>query len=463
MRRPPGKPPRTRHRPQPDSIEIEVERLDEEGLAVGRHGGKEVLVTGALPGERIKVAVEHQGQRRIAGRLQQVLRPAADRIKPPCPCAAACQSCSLIHMDYDAQLRFKEDKVRNALSGRPALADVRQFPIWRAPQPLGYRTNAKLVLAKQHGKLRIGLYRRGSHEVVDIGDCPLHHPLINRIVQVLREEIARQEVFLYNPVSGRGLLRYLLIRVSPALNRAMVTLVTGERDFRRIPQLAKWLQRKVPEVVAVHQNINSSAGNVIFGRETIRVLGAEDLFDQVGEVRLRISPGAFFQVNHNQASRIYELVRQWAAPGSQDWALDLYCGIGGIALHLARHAGKVIGIEVVEEAVRNARQNATLNGLGNCVFRAGDAAELIHDLHTEVPPGSVAVLNPPRSGCDPQVLEELAGLACRSLVYVSCNPATLARDLDLLAGFGYRTLELQPVDMFPQTAHVETVARLVRK
>ncbi|HXV21965.1 MAG TPA: 23S rRNA (uracil(1939)-C(5))-methyltransferase RlmD, partial [Desulfuromonadales bacterium] len=220
-------------------------------------------------------------------------------------------------------------------------------------------------------------------------------------------------------------------------------------------------QKKVPEVVSVQQNVNPSEGNAIFGRETLRILGTPDLLDMVGNIRLRIAPASFFQVNNEQAARIYALVRQWAQLSRQEVALDLYCGIGGIALHLAADAGRVIGIESVEEAVRNAKENARMNGLANCTFLAGDAAELIEDLVSQVQPGSVAVLNPPRSGCERQVLEAVAGLQPRTLIYVSCAPETLARDLDILAVLGYRTAEVQPVDMFPQTPHVESVARLV--
>jgi 23S rRNA (uracil1939-C5)-methyltransferase len=219
--------------------------------------------------------------------------------------------------------------------------------------------------------------------------------------------------------------------------------------------------KKIPQVVSVQQNVNASTGNVILGAQTLKMLGHPALLDQVGDLRLRISPASFFQVNHPQAERIYALVRQWAACRRDEHALDLYCGIGGIAMNLARDAGQVLGIEVVEDAVRNAADNARLNQLDNCRFRAGDAAELLEDLELELPPGAVAVVNPPRKGCEPEVLKRLAALAPRLLLYVSCNPLTLARDLDLLAGLGFVTEDIQPVDMFPQTPHVECVARLV--
>jgi len=442
-------------------VEVVIERLNDDGIGVVRHEGKELLVAGALKGETVSVTIEHRGQRQLIGRLGKVLRKSPSRTMTTCKYAAACQGCSLIAMNYQSQLYFKQDKIRYALDRYDPLKGIRLHPVWGAASPFGYRTNAKLVMGKERGKAKIGLYRRGTHEVVDIEDCPLHHPLINRIASVVKEEVERQDLYVYNPVNRRGLLRYLAIKVSPSLNKAMVTFVTSERNYREITHLAKALKSKVPEVVSVQQNTNASSGNVILGKETVRILGAADLIDQVGDIRLRISPASFFQVNNEQAARIYALVREWAALAPGEYAVDLYCGIGGIAMNLARDGASVIGIEVVEEAVRNARENARMNDIRTCTFLAGDAAELVEDLATEIPAGGVAVVNPPRSGCDREVLEALAGLEPRTLIYVSCNPETLARDLDILAALNYRTEEIQPVDMFPQTPHIESVARLV--
>jgi 23S rRNA (uracil1939-C5)-methyltransferase len=447
-------------RPTPrPCLDIDILHLNDEGVGVGRHAGKEVLVGNALPGEKVSVRIEHEGQHRILARLSKVLTASPDRIPSPCPMAEDCQGCSLIRMNYPSQLAFKEKRLRVALDNHASLRKLQPLPIAPADHPLGYRTNAKLAMARERGAIRIGLYRRGTHQVVDIGDCPLHHPLINRIVRVVREEVQRQKIYVYDPVSRRGLLRYLAIRVSPSSNKAMVTLVTTERNYRQMTHLGKWLMRKIPEVVSVQQNINPSTGNVVFGRETIRMLGVADLIDKVGDVTLRMAPTSFFQVNNEQAAFIYRLVRQWAALERHECAIDLYCGIGGIALHLAQDAAGVAGIEVVEEAVRNARENARMNGLNNCSFRSGDASELVAELAPDSV--AVAVVNPPRSGCDRPVLEALSSLHPRAMIYVSCNPATLARDLDMLQGLGYRTDRLQPVDMFPQTGHLETVVLLL--
>lgn len=459
--KPSGKrPTRPRPKPQP-TLTVTIDSLDAEGLGVARHAGKQVLVFGAYPGEQLEVAVEHEGQRRIVARPLKFASRSRQRRPSPCPKIGQCRGCSLLQLKPDVQLGFKQQKVTQSLAGYPPLRKIVVPEVWAAPSPLGYRTNAKLVIGRIRRQPVVGLYRRGSHDIVDIGDCPLHHPLINRIVKVVREEIDKLQLSVYDPKRGQGLLRYLLVRVAPQANKAMVTLVTRERDYRQLTHLGKWLQRKVPEVISVHQNINPTSGNAIIGRETVKMLGVPDLIDQVGDVRLRLSPTSFLQVNHDQAARIYRLVQEWAALTKEETAVDLYCGIGGIALHLAGDAGRVVGIEVVEEAIRNARDNARMNSLENCSFHAGDAGELLEDLSHTLPPGSVVVVNPPRSGCDAAVLENVVALQPRTLIYVSCNPETLARDLALLHERNYRVQRLQPVDMFPQTPHVETVVQLI--
>lgn len=451
---------KTKRAPLP-TFELEILWFNEDGLGIGRHQSKEVLLAGVLPGEKVLASIEHEGRHRIVGRLVKVVEKSPDRAFSPCKVSRNCQGCSLICMSYRAQLEYKNTKVREALQAYPSLAQVQQQTVWGAEKPMGYRSNAKLVMTRERGQVKIGLYRRGSHDVVDIGDCPLHHPLINRVVAVVREEIEKLGIFVFSPKTRRGLLRYLLVKVSPDNNKAMVTFVTTERDFRQITHLGKWLMKKVPEVISVQQNVNASEGNVVIGRDTLKMLGTPDLIDQVGDIRLRIAPASFFQVNNAQAARIYALVRQWAGLSKEETAVDIYCGIGGIALNLAQDAGQVIGIEMVEDAVINARENARLNKRDNCTFIAGDAAELVADLAAEITSGSVIVLNPPRGGCERSVLEAASGLQPRQIIYVSCNPQTLARDLDILSGLGYKAEEVQPVDMFPQTPHIESVTRLI--
>lgn len=447
-------------KPKKETLKLSIDQVDADGVGQGRHQGKPVSVPGAFPQEIVLATVEHRGQQRIAALLHKVLRRNPQRrATPPCDCADDCLGCLLINMNDQAQLDFKRQRVSDALA-QNGIQDVSVEKTLAANPTQGYRTTAKLVVARERNAVRIGLYRRGSHQVVGIENCPLHHPLINQIVKVIAEEISRQKIPIYNPKHQRGLLRYLLIRISPQSGKAMVTFVSREQDLRFLPKLGKWLQRKIPEVTAVHQNINASIGNVIIGGETLKLHGNPDLFDRVGDIRLRIGPTAFFQVNHQQAACVYRMIREWANLDGNQSALDLYCGVGGISLHLAQDAGQVFGIEVVEEAVKNARANAELNELKNCVFRAGDAAEELQRLADELPRLALACLNPPRKGCDKEVLTALGELQPRQIIYMSCDPESLSRDLAVLIELGYQIEKVQPVDMFPQTAHVETLVQL---
>ena len=350
--------------------------------------------------------------------------------------------------------------IKGELKRYASLAEAPVHEPIASPKPLHYRNSAKLVVTGKHSEPVIGIYRRNSHDVIDIGNCPLHHPLINRVVEVVKEGIRKGKVPIYNPRSGMGILRYLVVRVSETENRAMAIFVTSQRSFNEIHHLAKHLRGAVPEVEVEVQNVNPSSGNVILGERDYFLTPRKELLDTIGEVRFAISPRSFYQINSGGARIIYEKVREWAALSGRETVIDLYCGIGGISLFLAPQAGEVVGIESVEPAVADAEKNARLNGFHNCSFEAGDATELLAELKEEGKKVDLIVLNPPRRGCDEQVLRDAAQLAPKRMIYVSCSPSTLARDLDRLSRLGYKALEIQPVDMFPQTPHVENVALL---
>jgi len=446
-----------------ETLKLTIDRLDNEGIGMASHDGKTALVQGALPGETVLAEVEHSGRTHIFTRLKKVLRNAQERTSQQlCGIDQRCLGCPLLCLKYPAQLAFKQRRVEQALAGQNLLRDGLVAATLPSEPVVGYRASAKLVFGRKREKVLIGLYQRGTHEIIDCPDCPVHHPLINRIVAVVRDEVQRQGISVYSDRHQNGLLRYLLIRVSPAGGKAMVTFVSSFRDLQQLPKLGKWLMRKVPEVIAVHQNVNSSAGNVILGQETLKLHGVPDLIDRVGAIRLRIAPEAFFQVNTLQAARIYALVRDWAGLQKRGTAIDLFCGIGGIALHLAQDAGRVFGIEYLPEAVRNAADNARLNDLDNCRFIAGDAAEELQKLAGQLDQLDLATINPPRKGCSEELLQTLCQLRPAQIIYVSCDPDSLAIDLARLCAGGYTLQQVQPVDMFPQTAHIETVVQLKR-
>lgn len=444
-------------------LDVTISTLNEDGLGLATTGTKPLLVSGVLPGEQAQVRISFVGRRECFATVARILRHAPQRLmSTSCKRLGQCDGCPLMIMKYPAQLAWKKELVGSILGRYRALLEVAVQDVLPSPQPVHYRNSAKLVISGKFAAPAIGIYRRNSHEVLEIGDCPLHHPLINTIVAAVREGIRKGKVPIYSPRNCRGLLRYLVIRVDETGNRAMVVFVTAERSFNEIHHLAKHLQSAVPEVAVVAQNINASTGNVILGEKDHFITRERTLRARIGETEFTISPRSFFQVNSGSARIIYEKVREWADLKGNEFVVDLYCGIGGISLFLAPGARRVMGIEVVEAAVEDAGQNALLNGIDNCEFMAGDAGKLLSDLRQERERVDLLILNPPRKGCDEKVLNEAAVLAPARMIYVSCSPSTLARDLDILAGLGYRTTSVQPVDMFPQTPHIENVALLIK-
>ncbi len=444
-------------------IDVPVTTLDEDGFSRGNHDGRTVVVSGVLPNEVARVKVNHTGRREIFAELVKILRHAPERLRtPPCGKAGLCDGCPLILANYPYQLKWKGEQLLREIRRYRSLEGANIHDVAPSPKPLHYRNSAKLVVAGKHAAPVIGIYQRHSHKVIDIGECPLHQPLINRTVQAIREGINKGKVPIYSPKTGNGLLRYVVIRVSEQSSRAMVVFVTATRSFNEIHHLAKYIQGAVPEIGVIAQNINNSTGNVILGEKDVFITKERFLVDSIGEICFSISPRSFFQVNSHGARIIYEKVLEWAGLTDRDRVIDLYCGVGGISLFLAGKAKEVLGIEVVEAAAEDAEKNARLNGIRNCSFEAGDAAHILEELKERKERFDLVVLNPPRRGCDERVLRSVAAIGPARIIYVSCSPATLARDLDMLAEQGYRLLEIQPLDMFPQTTHVESVALLVR-
>jgi 23S rRNA (uracil1939-C5)-methyltransferase len=442
-------------------VEASISAIDDDGYGTARIDGMAYKIGGALPGDVVLAKIDHVSFGNVIAHLHKLLKPSPQRSKnPPCTVSAECLGCPLIAMRYTDQKVWKRGMVLNELNRYPALAGVTVHPLLSPDRLIHYRNSAKLIVAGKHSEPFLGIYRRASHDVFDLEACPIHHPLINRVMEVVRKGITRLKVPIYNPRSKMGLLRYLVVRVSEAEQKAMVVLITADKSYNEIHHLSKFIREALPEVEVIASNVNSSEGNVIFGQKDTFLTTKRYLTERVGDVYVQISPRSFFQVNSSGAQLIYEKVREWVAPDASTTVLDLYCGIGGIGLFLAGQARKIIGIEVVEEAVADARKNARLNGFKNCRFEAGDAAELLEELADEGEKVDKVVLNPPRKGCDEHVLQRVAGLSPRTIVYVSCSPESLMRDLDILKKLGYVCREIQPVDMFPQTVHVENVARL---
>lgn len=446
-----------------DKIELAVSALDEEGEGIAVLNSTQVRVKGGLPGERILAKVTYSSQHRVTAERIRILDRSDQRVSSPCRHIPQCDCCPLIEMDYAAQLHWKENHIANNIRQHKPLQNVQILPVAPSPMKLHYRNSAKLVIAGKFADPLIGIYKRDSHDILDISDCALHNPLINRIVAVVKKGIIKGKVPIYHSKSGQGLLRYLVIRVAESENSAMVVLVTSKRSYNELHHLSSYISKEVPEVKVIAQNVNSTSGNVILGNNDYFHSKQTSLEASIDGIRFLVSPRSFFQINTGSAGIIYSLVKELSGVSKSSNVLDLYCGIGAISLFLAKSAGNILGIEVVESAVEDARKNARLNRVSNCEFESGDVVEELDAIITSGAIIDLIILNPPRKGCEERVLQLVAEIGTPKIIYVSCSPSSLGRDLSTLHPLGYDCLAIHPVDMFPQTTHVESVAILQRR
>ena len=378
--------------------------------------------------------------------------------KPPCPHAPECHGCPFVSFPYGQQLEKKQIAVREAFAEFPSLGSLNvPLPV-ASPKKFGYRSRVKLAVRGTKGKARIGLYIPETHKVFDISACPVHPKEINHIVSFLKQAIEELDITPYDEVRDTGQLRYIDLRYSFWQRKALLMLITRHMHFPQVQDLTRQLERRFPFLSGIVQNINDQPGNVIWGKRFRPLRGRDSLLEQIGHVRLSIPIDTFSQVNPPMAKRIYETVVRWSNMTGEEIVLDVYCGIGPIALYFASQVKLVAGIEENERAVNVAKENARRNGYNNTRFFHGDAAQKIEEVATTLPPIDLIVLNPPRKGLSLEDFSSVMGVNASKLIYVSCSPQTLARDLDRFSQAGYTASRVQSFDMFPQTDQVETVA-----
>ncbi len=444
-------------------IELHVHGLGHSGEGVGRHEGLTVFIPGGVPGDTLGVKIVEVKKNYARAELMNVVLPSPSRVAPPCPFVGECGGCQLQHIEYGAQLDLKRQQVVDALERLGKLTGVTVHPTLGMGTPWQYRNKAQFPVGLRSGKVVAGFFAPSSHRIIDIEDCAIQHPLGNRVMQEVKELAAKFGVPIYDERTHQGVLRHVLARVGRGTGEVMAVLVTNGPDFPNGKKIAQALMERVPGLVSVVQNINPERTNVVLGRKSRVLAGQDSITDFIGDLKFAISSVSFFQVNPEQTEVLYGKALEYAGLTGTETVLDVYCGIGTISLYLARQAKEVVGIEVVPPAIEDARANAELNGITNARFVCGDAAVEMPRLAEEGTRADVIVVDPPRKGCDEPVLHAMAKVGPRRVVYVSCNPASLARDLAILGTLGYRTVEVQPVDMFPHTAHVECVALVERE
>ena len=379
-----------------------------------------------------------------------------------CPHFPNCVGCPFIKVPYPEQLLRKRAIVGRALAQHAALAGVEVAPVVPSPQRLGYRARVKLVVRKNRDNVAMGLYVPQTHRVIDISSCPVHPRQVNQVIFYLKKKVLELRIAPYDERDDSGDLRYLDFRFSFARHELSVTLVTRHASFPQGASLAKALQQRFPFITGVVQNVNEQRGNLIWG-EAFRTLGGRDtIMERVGDLKLVSPAGAFSQANPFTARRLYERIYELAALKGDETVLDLYCGVGPISLYLAVAARQVWAVDDSELSIATAKQNARRNGCGNCRFIAGDVAATLGQLTKDLPRIDLMVVNPPRKGIKTAALEAVLGAGAPRIIYVSCEPRSLARDLAKLVAANYQIAGIQPFDMFPQTDEVETVVSLVR-
>jgi 23S rRNA (uracil1939-C5)-methyltransferase len=384
------------------------------------------------------------------------------RVAAICPHDPDCVGCAFVGLAYGEQLARKRRRVVDELAAYPSLAHLDVPSTVGSPRPFGYRNQAKLVARRARRGLLFGIYRPGTHQVVDISRCPVHQPLINDTLAALRFAVLRHEVPIHDERTGEGWLRYVVLRTSAWKRCAQVILVVRDRNF---PGEKKFLEsvRRIRGVRSVVLNVNVSSGNVILAGDFVAITRENALIERVGGLELKSRAGSFLQANIQVARRIYEHVLDRADPAPDDVAVDLYAGVGAISFCLATRARIVYGVEESALAVLDAKENIRLNGFHNVRFTSEPAGQGLARLVATVGQVDLVTLNPPRKGADEPTRAAIVSAAPRRIVYVSCNPTTLARDLDWFAAHAYRTTALQPFDLLPQTDHVECVAVLERQ
>ena len=440
---------------------LTIDALSSEGSGIGRWEGMAVFVPGTAPGDAIQAKILKVHKSCAFGRLERILTPSPHRIEPDCPVFGRCGGCVYRHLDYRAELDAKSRKVEDAMR-RIGKIPLSPSAIIGAEETLAYRNKAQYPLTDENGSLSIGFFAPRSHRIVDCRECRLQPEEFTAALTEFDTYIRTCSIPCYNEKSGRGLLRHLYLRKADATGEIMACAVVNASSLPHSDVLVKLLRETVPGLRSVCLNINREQTNVILGRQCKTLWGDGFITDVLCGNRIRISPLSFYQVNRRQAERLYAKALEYLAPDGTETLLDLYCGAGTIGLSMARRVRQVIGVEVVEQAVKDARENARINGIENARFLCADAGQAAEQLRQEGSRPDAIIVDPPRKGCSEELLRTVTDLSPRKLIYISCDPATLARDCGRLSADGWQVRDYTPVDLFPRTAHVECCALIQR-
>jgi len=474
---------------QNQTVIITIGSLSSDGSGVARLDGKTVFVEEGVPGDTVEALITLDKKNYAVAKIIRIIEPSKDRTPPFCTYYHLCGACQLQHIDYSAQLKFKTQIVKDAASKIAGLSRDLVLDAIGAEQTWGYRNKMQYPVrlrrkilnpkseilnkfkntnSKSQNDVNIGYYRKGTHEVVDIDECIVLHPFLNKIASAVRKVIKDFRLPVYDEDRGRGLLRHVLARVGFKTKEALLCFIINNDEFPGSKNVSNALidelnrAEKTFRLKGIEKNVNTRQTNVILGQNTSGLWGQDHIEEKLGNIRFNISASSFFQINPAQTEKLYDTVKEFAGLTGKESVMDIYCGTGSISLWVAKDAKEVYGIEEVESAVEDAKANAKLNNIRNAFFKCAKAENAIKLYQEAGFRPDVVILDPPRSGCSEIVLSAVKKLSPKKIIYVSCDPATLSRDLKIL-GDKYGTKKVRPVDMFPQTSHIECVAELILK
>ena len=424
-----------------------------------------IFIEGALVGETVRVKIIKVKKSFAYGKLIEIIEPSKERHEAQCSIYKKCGGCKVQHASYKEQLNFKYERVKDCISRIGKLdSSLVKFPLGME-EPWRYRNKVQLPIGLINGELKIGFFAQRSHDIINMEQCLIQDEIADKVVALTRQWIKEYNIKPYN-IDGKydekGILRHIMIRRGFTTNEVMVVIVTNGSKLPYKEEFIKLISENIEGIKSIIQNINSKPTNVILGLENNTLWGEDTISDYIGDFKFNISPLSFFQVNPTQTEVLYGKALEYADLNGGETVFDAYCGTGTITLFLSQKAKKVYGVEIIPQAIENAKVNAKENNIDNVEFFVGEAEEIIPDLINTGVAADVVVVDPPRKGCDKALLDSITNINAKRIVYVSCDPSTLARDLAILEQNGYKTIEVQPVDMFPHTAHIEAVVKLTK-
>lgn len=440
------------------TYELEILNFGANGEGVGRIENFTIFVENALPSEKILAKIIEVKKTYAVGKIEKILQKSPERVEPFCKNFFMCGGCQLQHLNYSSQLQLKKQKIIDSLERIGKIFDFEIFDTIGMENPKNYRNKMQFPVGKN---FVIGCFAKKSHKIIDLDNCLIQRDENNKILRTVKKILKKFPIEPYDEKNFTGNLRHIVGRVGFD-NKLMIVFVTATKNFPHEKNIVQEILKNLPEVVSVQQNFQPQKNNVILGQETKILYGEKNISEKLFDLNFKISAKSFFQVNTKQTEILYNIVKNFAELSGNEIVIDAYCGTGTISIFLAKFAKKVFGIEIEKSAIDDAVKNAQENKIFNTKFIVGDALKIIPELFEKKIFADVVVVDPPRSGCDKKILEVFANMNPKKIIYVSCNPATLARDLNFLQNFNYFAKKIQPVDMFPFTSHVESVTQIIK-